>query len=74
MLWVNGKGFVAYPSLLLQSFLSGNAFQTFSVIVPKAGNKQFLFVGKDNDENCNGGLREERKGSPIPGSMKEWQL
>lgn len=71
---VNGKSFAAHPSSVLQSFLCGNAFLTFYVIVPKADSKQFLFVGKVNAENCNGRLREERKGSPIPGTMKEWQL
>lgn len=72
VLRVNGKGFAAHPSSLLQSFLCGNAFLAFYVFIPKADDKQFLFVGKD-DENCNGRLKEERKGSPIPG-MKEWQL
>lgn len=71
----NGKSFAAHPSSLLQSFLCGNAFLTFYVTVLKAEDKQVLFVGKDDAENCNGRLREERKkGSPIPGTMKEWQL
>lgn len=36
------------------------------MIFLKANAKQFVFVGKDNDENCNGRLREERKGSLAP--------
>lgn len=65
MLQVNGRGFAAYSSPVLQSFLSCSVFLTFYVFIPKADDKKFLFVGKENDENCNGGMREERKGGPI---------
>lgn len=63
MLQVNGKGFAS----LLQSFLCCSVFLTFSVFIPKAEDKKFQFVGKENDENCNEGMREERSGGPPQG-------
>lgn len=43
--------------------------------MPKADDKKLPFVGKENDENCNKGMREERKGGPIKDcadTVKEW--
>lgn len=54
-------------------FFCCNIFLTFYVFIPKADDKKFPFVGKENDENRNGGMREERKG-PIKdctGTVKE---
>lgn len=53
-----------------------NVFLTFYVFIATADNKKFPFVGKENDENCNGGVKEEGKGGPIKhctGTVKEWQ-
>ena len=73
---MNGRGFAAYSSSLMQSSLCCNVFLTFYVFIPKADNKKFLFVGKENDENRNGGMREERRGGTVKycaGTLKERQ-